>query len=83
MRRRTLARAGSEWRRDRGRSFFLAERGQRRFERDLQHLVHGVDEVQLHGVAEIFGHLGQIFFVVARQDHFKESGAMRGQQLFF
>ena len=56
--------------------------GQRLFERDGQHLVHGVDEMQLHGVAQVFGDLGHVLFVFLGQDDFEESGAMRGQKLF-
>src|ERR1700728_2327224 len=81
MRRRTILRARSQ-RRNRLHRFVLVDRRQRRFQRNLQNLVHGIDEVQLHGVAQIFGNLGQILFVVPRQDDLEESGAMCRQQFF-
>src|SRR6266446_176722 len=81
MRRRSIRRAGSQ-RSDRLRGYILAERRQGRFECNLQHLVHRIHEVHLHGVAQIFGNLGQVFFVVAGEDDFEESSAVSGQQFF-
>src|SRR5579863_306084 len=79
MRRRTFDRRRNL--RDRLCSFFV-ELGQWAFQRDCQHLVHGVDEVQLHLVAKVFWDFRDIFLVLERQDDFKQARAMRGQQLF-
>ena len=66
---RSFCGSGGE-RRDWLRGFFL-KAGQRRFESDRENLVHGVDEMQLHGIAQVFGNLGDIFFVVLGQNHFE------------
>jgi hypothetical protein len=50
MRRRTISGARSQGR-DRARGFFLAEGLQGRFQGDLQHLIHRIHEMQLHGIA--------------------------------
>src|ERR1700722_2754010 len=81
--RRAIAGASREWRRDGLGGFDLAKRGQGRLERDFQHLVHSLDEMQLHGIAEVFGNLGYVFLVVLGQNHFEKAGAMGGEEFFF
>src|SRR5882762_1089214 len=78
MRRRTLRRLRSK-RGDRRSGLFQNLR-QGPFQRNLQHLVHGVDEVQLHLVAQVFRYLRQVFLVVLGQNHLEQSRAMGRQQ---
>jgi hypothetical protein len=80
--RRDICRVRSE-RGDRLLRYFFVEVGQRRLQRDLENLVHGVDEVQLHRAAQVFGDFGDIFLVVFGKDDFEESGAVSRQQFFF
>jgi hypothetical protein len=53
-----LCARGSQRGRDGRRSSLFEALRQRRFQSELQHLIHGVDEVQLHRVAQILGNLG-------------------------
>ncbi len=39
--------------------------------------------MQLHRLAQVFRHLGHVFLVVLRQNHFEQSGAMSRQQFLF
>ena len=57
--------------------------GEGRLKRDGQHLVHGVHEMEFHGIAQVLGNLRQVFLVILRQDDFEQAGAVRGEQLFF
>src|SRR5207302_4148755 len=75
MGRRTVGGCGRQ-RRDGLRGYVFGERGQRRFQSDLQDLVHGIHEMKLHGVAQVFRDFGDVFLVVLGQNHFEESGAM-------
>jgi len=55
--------------------------GQRTFERQGEHLVHLIDKVELDGVLDVVGQLGDVLLVGARQDDFEDAGAQGGQQL--
>jgi hypothetical protein len=57
VRRRRLTRR-RRYRRDRLPRHIFVKRGQRAFQRDLQHLVHGIHKVQLHRGAQVFGNFG-------------------------
>jgi len=52
-------------------------------ERNRKHLIHGVNEMQLHDIAKILGDFGQIFFIVLGENHLKQASTMSGQQFFF
>ena len=56
--------------------------GKRTLERDGENFVHGVDEVELHGVLDVVGQLGEVFLVGAGQDGFEDSGAQSGEEFF-
>ena len=55
---------------------------QRTLQGHSQHLVHGIDEVQLHRGAEVFRHFGDILLVVLRQNDLEQPGTMRSQKFF-
>ena len=55
-----------------GSSIFGERRRQRALQSDRQHLVHVLDEVQLHRVAQIFRHFGQVLLVVLGQDDLED-----------
>jgi len=57
--------------------------GQRLLQSHGQHLVHGIDEVQLHRSAQVFCHFSKIFLVVLGQNYFEKTCTMRRQQFFF
>ena len=46
-------------------------------------MVHVVDKMQLHRIAEILRDFGYVFFVFLGQNHFEQSSAMSGQKFFF
>ena len=50
---------------------------------DIQHLIHTIHQMQLHGVAQIFGNLGDVLFIFLGQNDFEDSRAMGRQKLFF
>ena len=51
------------------------------FESDLEDLVHLLDEVQLHGVLQELGEVGQVALVLGGQDGFEDAGAVGGEEL--
>src|SRR5665811_116302 len=50
-------------------------------ERDLQDLVHGFDEVQLHGLLDGIWNVGEVLFILPRHDGFQDAMTVGGHQL--
>src|ERR1019366_5283386 len=69
-------------RRDSGRVLVRHFR-QRTLQRIRQHIIHGIDEAQLHYVAQVFRHVGQVLFIIGRKQDFHDSGTVSRQQLLF
>ncbi len=81
MRRRNLLRG---WRQRRnGRRLLVRHLGQGTFQSVGQHLVHRIDEVQLHYVAQVLGYIRQVLLIVSRKDDLEDARPVCCQQLLF
>ena len=70
-------------RRDSRRNHFVRHFRQRTLQRIRQHIIHGIDEAQLHYVAQVFRHVGQVLRIIGRKQDFHDSGTVSRQQLLF
>ena len=52
------------------------------FKRYCQHIIHGIDEAQLHFILDVVRNIRQVFFVVLGQNDFPYGVTMSSQQFF-
>ena len=52
------------------------------FQSDLQHFIHGGDEVEIHFLSDILRNIGEVLLIILRKDEFVNPLPVRGQQLF-
>ncbi len=58
------------------------QRDQFPFQSDLQHLIHGCDEVEIHFLSNIFWNIGEVLLIVFRKDQLVNPLAVGSQKLF-
>src|SRR5438309_8324555 len=49
----------------------------------VQHFVDVLDQNELHGILDFFGHFVEVFAIFLRQNEDLDAGPMRGEQLLF